>query len=477
MSMQAFRSRYRVLSQAAAIALVAGLGAACSGDVTRFSKPVFKNPFSKTARAETPTPPEGVGYADSSPSYNRPGSGNSGVARYDLPPPPDYSAPRREEPRYEANRDYAMASPGNSGEGVTVRLGYGETLSSLSRRYNVSLSAIARANGITDPSRVNAGQRIYIPGASSASDDGGYAVARVDDSEFGRNSASRPGRTAPGPSVLGTLPATSDGRIMRDDGLRMSGDTHTVAYGESLGGIAGRYGISRAELMDANGITDPNRIREGQRLVIPGANMPDRRMASLDEPRGPVSRDVEPNYYEDNRYPEEMPTASVRRNQPAPAYEDREGPNAYTPPGSANSNMASLDPSDNGSANGQQFRWPVRGRIISGFGPKPNGERNDGINLAVPAGTSIKAAEAGTVIYSGNEIAGFGNLILVRHAGGWVTAYAHASEIAVRRGDQVRRGQTIGYAGATGSVNSPQLHFELRRGSNPVNPMDYLAGA
>jgi murein DD-endopeptidase MepM/ murein hydrolase activator NlpD len=167
----------------------------------------------------------------------------------------------------------------------------------------------------------------------------------------------------------------------------------------------------------------------------------------------------------------------VRRNQPLPPSYEEDGPSAYTPPGSATSNLASLDPSDAGSADGQQFRWPVRGRIISGFGAKPNGERNDGINLAVPAGTSIKAAEAGTVIYSGNEIAGYGNLVLVRHSGGWVTAYAHASEVTVRRGDQVRRGQTIAYAGATGSVNAPQLHFELRRGSNPVNPLDYLAGA
>jgi murein DD-endopeptidase MepM/ murein hydrolase activator NlpD len=475
MSIQAFRSRYRVLSQAAAIALVAGLGAACSGDVTRFSKPVFKNPFSKTARSEAPTPPEGVGYADASPSYNRPGSG-SGVARYNLPPPPDYSAPRNDAPSYEPDRDSAM-SPASSGEGITVRLEHGETMSSLSRRYNVSLDSIARANGISDPSRVRAGQRIYIPGASGASDGEGYAVASVDDSEFGRNSANRPGRTAPGPSVLGTLPASADGRLLRDDIPRASNGRHVVAYGESLGGIAGRYGISRSELMEANGINDPNRIREGQRLVIPGAAEPDSRIASLDEPRGPIARDVDPGDYEDNRYPEEMPTASVRRNRPAPVYAEADGPAEYTPPGSANSNLASLDPSDNGSANGQQFRWPVRGRIISGFGQKPNGERNDGINLAVPAGTSIKAAETGTVIYSGNEIAGYGNLVLVRHSGGWVTAYAHASEVMVKRGDQVRRGQTIGYAGATGSVTAPQLHFELRRGSNPVNPLDYLAGA
>ncbi len=131
---------------------------------------------------------------------------------------------------------------------------------------------------------------------------------------------------------------------------------------------------------------------------------------------------------------------------------------------------------DAASADGKSFRWPVRGRIISGFGTKPNGEKNDGINLAVPEGTSVKAAEAGTVIYAGNELEGYGNLILVRHADGWVSAYAHNKDLLVKRGDTVTRGQIIAHAGMTGSVSAPQVHFELRQGSKPVNPLDYLSG-
>jgi murein DD-endopeptidase MepM/ murein hydrolase activator NlpD len=121
------------------------------------------------------------------------------------------------------------------------------------------------------------------------------------------------------------------------------------------------------------------------------------------------------------------------------------------------------------------FRWPVRGRVIAGFGPKPNGQQNDGINLAVPEGTSVKAAEDGVVAYAGNELKGYGNLVLVRHANGYVTAYAHASELKVKRGDKVRRGQIIALAGQTGGVSSPQLHFEIRKGSTPVDPMQYMA--
>jgi murein DD-endopeptidase MepM/ murein hydrolase activator NlpD len=124
---------------------------------------------------------------------------------------------------------------------------------------------------------------------------------------------------------------------------------------------------------------------------------------------------------------------------------------------------------------GPGFRWPVRGRVISGFGKKPNGEHNDGINLAVPEGTSIMAAEDGTVIYAGNELKSYGNLVLIRHANGFVTAYAHSKEIWVKRGEQVQRGQIIAEAGMTGDVEAPQVHFELRKGVTPVNPLDYLA--
>ncbi len=121
------------------------------------------------------------------------------------------------------------------------------------------------------------------------------------------------------------------------------------------------------------------------------------------------------------------------------------------------------------------FRWPARGRVIAGFGPKPTGQQNDGINLAVPEGTPIKASEDGVVAYAGNELKGYGNLVLVRHSNGYVTAYAHASELTVKRGESVKRGQMIGKSGQTGNVTSPQLHFEIRKGATPVDPMPHLA--
>jgi murein DD-endopeptidase MepM/ murein hydrolase activator NlpD len=123
------------------------------------------------------------------------------------------------------------------------------------------------------------------------------------------------------------------------------------------------------------------------------------------------------------------------------------------------------------------FRWPVRGKVITSYGAKTNGKVNDGINLAVPEGTPVKAAEDGVVAYSGNELKGYGNLVLIRHANGYVTAYAHASELLVKRGDTIKRGQVIAKSGQSGEVGSPQLHFEIRKGSNPVDPLQFLNGA
>lgn len=119
------------------------------------------------------------------------------------------------------------------------------------------------------------------------------------------------------------------------------------------------------------------------------------------------------------------------------------------------------------------FRWPARGRVIAGFGA--NGG-NEGINIAVPEGTPVKATEAGTVTYAGSEVKGYGNLVLIKHENGYVSAYAHNGSLNVKRGEQVKRGHVIATSGQTGNVTSPQLHFEIRKGAQPVDPMKYLGG-
>ena len=260
-----------------------------------------------------------------------------------------------------------------------------------------------------------------------------------------------------------------------------AGGVHVVAAGETLYAIGRLYRVRPADIAALNGLAAPESIRVGQRLQIPGAGSP---MIAGTEPKKiapptvvasnggflappppttpPVVAKTEPRIIPGVPPMPTIPVATKSGNAPVVP---------------ASTTAAVDDMVEPASADGTSFRWPVRGRIISGFGAKPNGEKNDGINLAVPEGTSVKAAEAGTVIYAGNELEGYGNLVLIRHADDWVSAYAHNSDIKVKRGDTVRRGQTIGMAGMSGSVNSPQVHFELRKKAKPVNPLDYLAGA
>jgi murein DD-endopeptidase MepM/ murein hydrolase activator NlpD len=127
------------------------------------------------------------------------------------------------------------------------------------------------------------------------------------------------------------------------------------------------------------------------------------------------------------------------------------------------------------SASGGRFPWPVRGRVLASYGNMPGGGHNDGINIAAPRGTPVHAIDAGTVAYAGNEVKGYGNIILIKHANGWISAYAHLDDVTVRPGDTIAAGQVIAKVGDSGGVQEPQLHFELRRGKKPVDPREFLS--
>ncbi|MGA8552348.1 MAG: M23 family metallopeptidase, partial [Stellaceae bacterium] len=154
-------------------------------------------------------------------------------------------------------------------------------------------------------------------------------------------------------------------------------------------------------------------------------------------------------------------------------------PPVARPPGAPGA-MAAVEPPPAapfpGSAThrGGSFLWPVRGHVLEDYGAGPDGTHNDGINIAAPRGAPVQATDAGIVAYAGNELRGYGNLILIKHPNGWISAYAHCDLILVRTGQKVARGQVIARVGSTGNVSAPQLHFELRRGKHPVDPRDYL---
>jgi len=212
---------------------------------------------------------------------------------------------------------------------------------------------------------------------------------------------------------------------------------HLVKTGETLYGVSRRYNIDMATLVRVNKIAPPYRIAVGSRLRLPSG--PSR----LSRKAGMATRDTRSKSRLANRRRHGRASSPVALNRLPPRSRSR-------------------------------FLWPVHGRIIVGFGPRAGGLHNDGINILAREGTAVRAAENGVVAYSGNELRGFGNLLLVKHTGGWMSAYAHNAKLLVSVGQKVERGQTIARVGATGSVVRPQLHFELRRGVRVVNPIKHL---
>ena len=185
-----------------------------------------------------------------------------------------------------------------------------------------------------------------------------------------------------------------------------------------------------------------------------------------------------PTRYADTRYDNRYDNCSYR-NCDTPVPSARPNYNKYDQPARSDDDTDYRKPSHNDTVDNAnvRFQWPVRGRVVEEFGSYPGGERNNGINIETTHREPIRAAADGTVSYSGNELRGYGNLALIRHDNGYITAYAHADEFIVGKGDRVARGQVIGYVGRTGDVRSPQLHFELRRGTHgetPIDPRPYL---
>ena len=317
--------------------------------------------------------------------------------------------------------------------GTPITVAPGETLEMISRQHGVPVSAIMQANNITSPAQVRPGEHLVIPRRAAA---GAPAYAPP---------ATRLVNTTPGMAV--GAPRTA---------LAPQTGVHVVAPGETLRSIARLYGKPVMVLAKANNIPPDTMVRVGQRLMIPDVQ-PAQTTAALPPAPPPPPRVQAPTTTPDLMTAESPHSARVAMP---------ENP-------TADNTVKAAEPAGGLTS----FRWPVRGRVIATFGPSPNGLQNDGINVAVPEGTPIKAAEDGVVAYAGNELKGYGNLVLLRHSNGFVTAYAHASDILVKRGDTVKRGQVIAHSGQTGNVTSPQLHFEIRKGSTPVDPSQYLNGA
>jgi len=238
---------------------------------------------------------------------------------------------------------------------------------------------------------------------------------------------------------------------------------HEVAAGDTIYNIAQRYDIDRSELVRLNDIQPPYTIPLGQKLILPTPG------SAVDTEPAPTEVAYTPPQEPMGEAATEAPQTAVTTPEPA-APAPSPAPSVVRTPEKVRAALAN-PPARAGSS----FLWPVQGPLLSSYGAKAGGEHNDGINIAAPRGTPVRAAENGVVAYAGQELKGFGKLLLVKHADGWVTAYAHNEELLVGAGDRVKRGQTIAKVGSSGHVDRPQLHFEVRRGTRAVNPQAQLS--
>lgn len=266
-----------------------------------------------------------------------------------------------------------------------IVVGRGDTLYSLSKRYDVQLRDLIDANNLKPPYTLRVGQTLSVPASSY----------------------------------------------------------HTIAKGDTLYGISRRYGVDVQTLAANNGIEPPYTLIVGQRLSLNG------------KAAGNAAA---------------RPTTAVRSSSPAKASVSRSAAQTASSRKTAPARKSAVV----SKYRKTKFAWPVRGTVISKYGAIGKGRANDGINIKAAKGTAVKAADKGSVAYAGNELKGFGNLILIRHDDGWITAYAHNDRLLVKKGQRVARGEKIATIGMTGGVNAPQLHFEIRAGKNPVNPVLYL---
>jgi murein DD-endopeptidase MepM/ murein hydrolase activator NlpD len=389
------------------------------------------------------------------------------------------------EPAAKAQPPKASAKPA----ATSVTVARGQTLQSIAEDAGVPVADLAKLNHIRKPYRVRRGQVIKLP------EDQAQAAPSSSPPSSTKSSTARPAPervvTVGRHQTLETI-AEHAGipvaelaklnhlkkpyRLLRGQRIKLPGQagpapeaaSYKVQKGDSLYSIARQFHTDAKTLAGANGLDADAHLTVGRRLQLPGG--------PLDKPT-PIARrtpDVAPSHPEPYAaVPANPPTSSAPGLAPPPPVQPYMRP-APTPEAAAPPSVADTDVAAAGRG---LFQWPIRGRVLSMYGPKPGAQRNDGLDIAGAQGDPVRAAAAGEVVYAGNSVPGFGNLVLIRHDGGWVTAYAHLANLDVKMRQTVTQGQQIGEVGQTGGVDQPQLHFEVRYApsvkdkARPIDPL------
>lgn len=302
----------------------------------------------------------------------------------------------------------------------------GDTLYSLAKKHNTSVDSLAQANNLTRPYQLSVGQKLVLSGAET--------VAPVQEDTTDVLVVNKP-----------TSAVKTTTRIELSD--------ITVQPGDTLYSLSRKYAVPVNDLAVMNKLTPPFNLSVGQKLRVP---------QSVNVITSEKTKQVMPETktQQTAAYVKQSKTVVAQSKPVQPAKKISSDPTKKLPKITERSSS--------------KFSWPVRGKILSAYGAKSNGLFNDGINISAKQGATVKAAENGVVAYAGNEVKGMGNLIIIQHSGGWMTVYAHMDSMNVKRGTRVNVGQKIGAVGKTGKVDSPQLHFEIRKGTKAYNPNAYL---
>jgi len=446
----------------------AGLAAAflggCSSDAMRLD--AFSNPFSSSS-------------ADVTNSVAAPTPGVNPKLRGAAMPTAsgNYATPAVASPRLGAAAPVTGNIAGWSATGGTpIVLAQGETLNTISQRYGVPEAAILQSNGFSSAAQVQPGARLVVPVYNA-----GASAARAAAPAVTRPAIAQSPLAPPAPRMEQAKPSRPLAKAeTKPEPVKTAKAEPVKAKAEakmeakpSAKSAQAKPSAKLAQAKAEPAKTQDKPSAKSAKVEKPAEAKPAAKVAAAapapkSEP-APVkqARVIETKQAPAKPAPAPEPVKAAKVEKPTVTEQKKAAdptPTASLPP---------AEPEKTADAGGSpEFRWPARGRVIQGF--RSNG--NDGINIAVPEGTTVKAAEGGVVAYAGSELKGYGNLVLIRHPNGFVSAYAHNGEISVKRGEQVKRGQSIAKSGQSGNVSTPQLHFELRKGSTPVDPTQYLAG-
>lgn len=355
-------------------------------------------------------------------------------------------------------------------DGNVITVGRGDSIWAIAQRHAVPMRELIEINQLKPPYKVDVGQKLKLPSTRTYTVQRGdtlSVVARshnVDSGEIARiNNLHAPAYTIRTGQIL-TLPSQ-----VLPPGTVSAYPSATADSGDSSPAAPGTpwHKPATAPVVETGALAPPATAPAPLR---PAATTPPAQSHAV-----PLAGVSSP--------PPSLPPSRHTAPAAVPAPAPSKAPAAAAPvvlPAVIPSTPATPPPPQTAEPEapraGARFSWPIKGKLLSGFGAKSDGRHNDGVNVAAHKGVPVNAADNGVVAYAGSELRGYGNLVLLRHADGWMTAYAHLDQISVERGAQVKRGQRIGTVGSSGTVNEPQLHFEVRKGSQPVDPADYLEG-